>query len=376
MALVCRSYFFGQVLMSHDIGPVVSLRPALTTPLTVESTVCIGLDFAWWGGGSDERSQTDTIFFAAVRGDQADPLSMRRIVLKTTFNPEAAVTAPNCDADAALVLAAVEEAVTSQRDASRVVLAVDAPLQALDRPDLPPRSRKMERRTAEGEETAKGLKPRQCEEAARKGLQEDRGKSGWKHVWNIQAGAPIPPRVAALVAGLKRLGFELYRTPDESLGRRVLIECFPGEALWALGVLGHFDGYRPGEAKEYKVERWADPRLWGEPAATGKRPWPDVLGWVYRGLYGFGALGVLGVPPEVFRGWMADLTRHVLTDDLIPVKTDPLRRPRRGKPLDDLVESMNCFLTAVSFARGRAHVWLGDDPQDGHIIGPGCQPHN
>lgn len=68
-------------------------------------------------------------------------------------------------------------------------------------------------------------------------------------------------------------------------------------------------------------------------------------------------------------GWMADLTRHLLTDDL--VMDNSRRRACRGKPLDDAVESVICFLTAVSFVRNRAHVWIGDDPADGHIIGPG-----
>jgi hypothetical protein len=349
-------------------GSGVSLRAALASPLAVEPTVCIGLDFAWWGGGSKPGSQTDTLFFASVPGDQADPLKMWRVHLSETFNPDAADTKPNCDADAALVLGAVEKIVKGQQDAGRVVLAVDAPLQALDRA-LPPRSRKPESKAAGGEKTAKGMAYRLCDEAAREGLRQDSGEGGWKHVWNIQPGAPLCPRVVELVAGLKRLGFELYTTPADAPGRRVLIECFPGEALWALGVLGHFGDYRPGEAKEYKVERWADPRLWGQPAGKAWRPWPEVMGWVYRGLYGFGAAQVIGVSPEVFRDWMTDLTKHVLNDDLI---TDAAGgRARRGKPLDDLVESMNCFLTAVSFAQGRAHVWLGDDPQDGHIIGPG-----
>jgi hypothetical protein len=354
----------------------VSLQPALASPLAVEPAVCIGLDFAWWGGGSRPASQADTLFFASVQDDQPGPLKMRRVDLRKTFNPAAAATEPNCDADAGLVIAAVEEIVKGQQVAGCVVLAVDAPLRALDRPNLPPRSRKLGSKAAGGEKVAKGLAYRLCDEAAREGLRQDLGEGGWKHVWNIQPGAPLPPRVVALVAGLERLGFQLYTTPAHAPGRRVLIECFPGEALWALGVLGHFGKYRPGEAKEYKVERWADPRLWGEPTAMGKRPWPDVMGWVYRGLYGFGSREVLGVAPEVFSGWMADLTGHVLADPMVTGKPGAPRRAlraRRGKPLDDLVDSMNCFLTAVSFARGRAHVWLGNDPQDGHIIGPGLQ---
>lgn len=78
---------------------------------------------------------------------------------------------------------------------------------------------------------------------------------------------------------------------------------------------------------------------------------------------------VLGVAEEGFSGWMADLTRHLLTDDLVMDRRR--RQARRGKQLDDLVESVNCFLTAVSFVRNRADVWIGDDPADGHNTGPG-----
>jgi hypothetical protein len=66
---------------------------------------------------------------------------------------------------------------------------------------------------------------------------------------------------------------------------------------------------------------------------------------------------------------MADLTRELLADDLVMEKSR--RLARRGKPLDDVVESVNCFLTAVSFVRNRAHVWIGKDPTYGHIVGPG-----
>ena len=334
------------------------MRQALPGALTVEPTLCVGLDFAWWGGGPDARSQTDTLFFATVQGEQAGPLQMRRVLLRTAYDPDAADTAANCDPDAALVLAAVEEAIVQHGGTGRLVMAVDAPLRALDRPHLPPRNRK----------AAKGMEYRQCEQAARAGQQQDAGSGGWKHIWNIQPGAPLCPRVAALVAGLQRLNFELYTTPTTPVGQRVLFECFPGEALWTLGARGRFDDCQPGEAKEYKTERWADPRLWGRPAEGAWRTWPEVLGWVCRGVYGFGTPEVLGTQPG-FHRWMTDLAGHVLADGLIMDKAG--RQARRGKPLDDLVESMNCFLTAVAFARGRAHVWLGDDPGDGHIIGPG-----
>jgi hypothetical protein len=171
------------------------------------------------------------------------------------------------------------------------------------------------------------------------------------------------------VKGLHGLGFQLYSDPATDISDRLLIECFPGEALWFLGALGKFAPFLPGETKEYKSERLRDPRLWNLPGETAYRPWPIVLQWVYQGLYGFADRDVLGVTEEVFAGWMADLTRHLLTDGL--VMDTSRRKARRGKLLDDLVESVNCFLTAVSFVRNRAHVWVGDDPADGHIVGPG-----
>jgi hypothetical protein len=318
----------------------------------------MGLDFAWWGSGGDARSQADTLFFATVHGDQAGPLGMRRVDLSATYDPCAPDVAPNCDADAALVVRAAAE-IAAAHPGGPVVMAVDAPLRALERPHLAPRNRKV----------AGGTERRQCERAATEGQKGDGGRNGWKSVWNVQAGAPICPRVAALVAGLQSLGFDLYDSPDRPPGKRVLFECFPGEALWSLGARGHFGDGFAGEAKEYKAEQFADPRLWGQPAAEGWRPWPEVMNWVNRGLYGFGVKEILGAPQQGFHRWMTDLAGYVLADKNI---TDAAgRQARRGKPLDDLVESMNCFLTAVAFARGRAHVWLGDDPRDGHIIGPG-----
>ncbi len=45
-----------------------------------------------------------------------------------------------------------------------------------------------------------------------------------------------------------------------------------------------------------------------------------------------------------------------------------------GKPLDDLIDTIICLATALSYAHGCAHVWQDPDaPDDGHIIGPGYQ---
>lgn len=309
---------------------------------------------------------------ARLRPDQAGPLHLKRVDLSATYNPKAADTEPNCDPDASLVLRTVQEVMASHAGQSRVVLAVDAPLKALDRPHLPDRSRKADKKASQGQKPGKALEYRQCDQIARKGLGVEGDEGCWRHVWNVQPGAPLCPRVVALVKGLHGLGFQLYSDPATDIGDRLLIECFPGEALWSLGTRGTFAPYLAGEAKEYKQERLSDPRLWDLPAREAWRPWPTVLCWVYQGLYGFTDRDVLGVAEEGFAGWMADLMKALLADDLVMDKSR--RNARRGKQLDDVVESVNCFLTAVSFVRNRAHVWIGDDPADGHIIGPGRAP--
>ena len=40
--------------------------------------------------------------------------------------------------------------------------------------------------------------------------------------------------------------------------------------------------------------------------------------------------------------------------------------------LDDVVDSLICLATAISYSAGLAHVWQDlNQPLDGHIIGPG-----
>jgi hypothetical protein len=47
---------------------------------------------------------------------------------------------------------------------------------------------------------------------------------------------------------------------------------------------------------------------------------------------------------------------------------------RGGKLLDDVVDTMICLATSLSYAKRNAHVWHDSThPDDGHIVGPGCQ---
>lgn len=345
------------------------LQPALQPGFPSGQTLCIGLDFAWWGGGRSRRSQTDTLVFAQINGEQASPLKLKRVDLSKTYNRDAKDTEPNCDPDAGLVLYAVQEVIARHAGEGRVVLAVDAPLRAKPRePLLPARSRKADRNLDREVKPGKRMAYRQCDQAARDALGQF-GDKKWQHICKIQPGAPLCPRVEAFVNGLLTLGFQFYSGSAAEPAHRVLLECFPSEALWALGIKGRFGTVSPGEAKEYKREKIRDPQIWNSPKTMELRPWPTVLSWIYRGLYGFGHRDVLGVAEVVFTDWMADLTRHLFRDKLV---MDADRRcASRGKQLDDVVESVNCFLTAVSFVRNCAHVWIGEDPADGHIIGPG-----
>ena len=43
---------------------------------------------------------------------------------------------------------------------------------------------------------------------------------------------------------------------------------------------------------------------------------------------------------------------------------------KTGKSFDDAIDSMLSLIAAVSFVDAHAHIHQGDDPLDGHIIGP------
>ena len=87
---------------NEPLQPEPVPRPGLQPALSPQDfprgeTLCIGIDFAWWGGGRARRTQTDTLVFARINGEQADPLQLKRVDLSATYNRNAADTEPNCD---------------------------------------------------------------------------------------------------------------------------------------------------------------------------------------------------------------------------------------------------------------------------------------
>lgn len=304
-------------------------------------TLCIGLDLAWWGGSQREPdSQYDALAYMVVGGGEKS-LQTERVCLGATFNAHADATTANCDADARLLVASIQN-IIEDSIAANVVLAIDAPLLAKAR-NLPPRSKNpptgsLQRRLPEDAlENAKRSSPQ-----------------AWASECRIQPGAPICGRVAALVDALTReLGFELYDHDSVSTPSRTLFESFPSEAIWALGCQGQYDPITPSEARHYKNDKRS-------------RSAHIVARDARDNLYGF--VSSIGLPNTVVGAWIEQTIVKLVSDPMLRNYDGNLKR---GKLFDDIIDAVNCLFTAVAFCQNSAHVWEGSDPQDGHIIGPG-----
>ncbi len=337
----------GTELVFEVAAPRVQMIPVLANQARDGDSLCMGIDFAWWGGSRrDPSSRTDTIAYAVIHHDGTGPMTARRVNLGEAFNRNAGLTEANCDGDAGVLITEISTILDAHPNVSQVVLAVDAPLLAMPRANLPERSRVS---------IAGTMERRQAEIALSAGLAQDHTQ--WKRLCAIQPGAPLCSRVECLVRGLgERLEFGVYGD-DANERPRKLIECFPGEALWSLGAQGHFGTMSVDDAAAYKKQL---PDLdW--------QPWPEVIRAVHNAFFGFRQ--VLTHDRAAFDRWVGDLAPQLLGDPMIMHPDGHLARG--GKPLDDMVESVMSFFVAVCFARGSAHIWTGNNAGDGHIIGPG-----
>jgi predicted RNase H-like nuclease len=295
------------------------------------SVLCIGLDIAWFGGSkSDPSSQFDCIGSVVVAdGSARGTVRLTRVALN------------NRDPDAVITLREIDRLIADHSDAARVLLALDAPIQEASLPI--PMGRTKRRRA--------------CEELLSERRQLiDRvagGAAGWHP--NIQPGAPLAPRVTKLLQGLADLGFDLW-TPENRNANRLVIECFPAEAIWAMKRMGQFPAaMTSGEAKAYKSQKRR--RLTGM----------QVQELVHTVLPAFGfACGATwpGIVDSAIAWMLADPSWQV--DGFY----------RGGKQLDDVVDTMICVATSLGYATGCAHVWYDPEhPDDGHIVGPGYESH-
>jgi len=298
------------------------------------SVLCLGLDIAWFGGSkTNPDSQFDCIASVIRHPDgRLQEFELSRIALA------------NRDPAAEQLAAAVANCIRSYAGPKEIVFAIDAPLAAEARGYLP------ERKSLSG----KGeIERRACETLLSRERQATDKAAGGSEGWhpNIQPGAPVAPRIGSLLHHLKDMGFKTW-SGEKDDWKRLAIECFPAEAIWALKRLNHYpEGLSSRDAKAYKkqhrmkltasevshlVSRVLDPA-----AMECGADWQQVV--------------------ELATNWMLE-DAHWQNEGLY----------RGGKLLDDVVDTMLCLGTAISFCSGGAHVWHDpEQPEDGHIIGPG-----
>lgn len=360
------------VLEVEPPAPVAPRSPpakiVLTHALTPEHlpngpVLAVGVDVTWWGGSPvNPSSQTETIAWAYRDENGAwGEFGFERVDLAGAPTKSPGDCDANADADAALLWHRIM-AVIAGHPETRVILALDAPLIAQQRPALPPRARRYpavvgEEQPDTGEAlakllVAKKLAFRACELALRE--QVERSRVHWRSIY-LQPGAPIPPRVAALVQAMRESGFATYTDPAVRLPPRIAFECFPNEALWATDVLSNaYEGFTFRQARLYKrMDEISD-------------VWPrSVVRAVTRECLGPIAALVGLVDARLFDALDAWLDRD-------PLVATGSRARRVGKIYDDVLDSVIALLTAIALASGRAHVHIGA-PADGHIIGPGRQ---
>lgn len=299
------------------------------------STLCIGLDLAWFGGAANNPdSQWDCIASVMFDPIQAEPkLALERVHLKYR------------DPDSRLLLSALRGLLEKNGEVNRILLAVDAPLQAADRglPDRAPKPTKgnVERRAVD----------EYLGQAVREVSERRKDDLGWQP--KIQPGAPLAPRVIKLREGLRTLGLNPW-DKDASDKFKVLIECFPAEAIWAFRCADKY----PSTATATCIKAYKKQKNSLLSAEQVKMLTDDSLRGA-RDCYGL---------PNHWNGLITQCQDWMLADR--DWKTGD--RYRGGKLLDDVVDTMLCLCTALAFARGSAHLW--QDPEsleDGHIMGPG-----
>jgi hypothetical protein len=173
----------------------------VTTP-----AVAIGVDATWFGGQKgDKGSRMECIAHAVREKEVWEQPAFERVTLKG-FNRKAGPAEPNSDPNGQNLLAHLKEVLEKHVGIRNVVVALDAPLMAVDL-GLPARCKKPKKKEVEH---------RQCDKAWSKAASY--APTAWKQHLGIQPGAPVPSRIAAIVKELTtKNGFTLYTKPDGPL---------------------------------------------------------------------------------------------------------------------------------------------------------------
>jgi hypothetical protein len=311
--------------------------------------LCVGVDVTWWGGGREAASRWETIVSATL---DASTLSIDRVDLAGHPNPNRRLpTEPNFDADGKAICAAILDTIGRHPGVEHVVLALDAPLSCRERPGQPARCKAV----ARGDPM--GTLQRDSERALREymsGLHRD-VRAEWNQDLRIQPGSPVPCRIARAVERLRAsaaAAMSPYRAGD-AVSPRGIVEVFPSEAIWALGLLGAYGELGSSAVRAYKAKT---PRMLpvAEAHTVARRPLEGFLLPLRDG----------GLPAGTARAWIDQIV-----GEAIDLATNSGGAIRKSKRFDDPIDSGIAFLTAAACALGQFHEW-GDGP-DGTIVGPG-----
>lgn len=309
-------------------------------------TLCIGIDITWWGGSKNTRvSQRDTIVSGIISPDgKVKGFDIIPVVLSGLPNHDSGdMSQANFDAQGELLVEQIGLVLEKNKHKfERCILALDAPLEAMLRPNQPARQRAV----SKGVHT--GAEQRQCEKDLNAFFSNTDKR--WNQDLKIQAGSPLAPRISSVVNALvEKYSFAIFGKDRKDSGLQ-LIEIFPSEAVWALGIMGCYEGRDSKTIRLYKPRR-------GEEKAMSYDEAKHVAALPLQGFSKL--LGNIEVNPIVTEIVNYCCDNSKLNDDVVS----------KGKGFDDPLESGIAFFTAVSFAADNFHVWGNGD--DGTIVGPG-----
>lgn len=312
------------------IEPAPSCFPkSVGQPLEI-ATLCIGLDIAWYGGSKGRPETQNDCLISAVSDPQSAGMQLQFARVKLSHRDESA----------AQIFDAIQRVIEQHGAGVRVVLALDAPLQT-------------NRTVPVGRKKAR----RSCEEILNEGRKRIDEAAGGAKGWhpNIQPGVPLASRVQQLLSLLhQQLAFETW-TEGSAGASRLIIECFPAEAIWAAKRMGCYASHLTADqVKAYKKQQ-------------GKRLSSDDVAALANRVLLDGFRALCSVPLH----W-PNLVEALIGQMLALEDWQKEGAYMGGKFLDDAVDSAICFATALSYANGNAHIWHDmANPGDGHIIGPG-----
>ena len=325
-------------------GSKIGLVRALQGGFADGPVLAIGLDVTWWGGSRSVDSASEVVAIARREGETWSLPTFHRVNLADgMLTPSASGRDPNGSRLVEYLAALIEQDLAADMN---VVIAIDAPLLARARPELPHRSKKPKK----GE-----LAFRDCEVEAREVYRFSR--PGWR-LGGVQPGAPLPPRIELLRDALcARLGLTIYRSPKAVSASRTLLETFPNDSVWGAGIVQPLPV--PGSheaATAYKRLK----------KCSKTRPVEAV-----RTLTAWAVVPVLdasGLTHHEAVRWTDSLWAWLSTENHFSLREGVVRIDKR---FDDAVDSLLALAASVAFIEGRAHVHVADDATDGHIVGVG-----